>query len=196
MASASAPASWPAWVPVLTSFGDEKQCGSVSRINPFLPHLLLGHDVCARIETLTKTTTTPAFSDCWKEVTYLVCVCVWRDSCRCWEPNVYFWLRTWGYLSHQKLIRASGPSSWSRPLLPTVIPPNKNCAPRAFASALLARQFRQNTLLSGEKRVSRKLSNPLYTAHVANCKQGLEPFIRSSNKHLYLFSVGSHCAKQ
>jgi hypothetical protein len=51
----SAPASWPAWVPVLTSFGDEQQHGSVSRINPFLPtNLLLGHDVCAGTETLTK----------------------------------------------------------------------------------------------------------------------------------------------
>ena len=29
MASASAPASCPARVPVLTSFGDEQQCGSV-----------------------------------------------------------------------------------------------------------------------------------------------------------------------
>jgi hypothetical protein len=28
---------------------------NVSRINPFLPDLLLGHDVCAGIETLTKT---------------------------------------------------------------------------------------------------------------------------------------------
>jgi hypothetical protein len=55
MASASAPAPWPAWVPVLTSFSDEQQHGSVSRINPFLPNLLLGHDVCAGIETLTKT---------------------------------------------------------------------------------------------------------------------------------------------
>ena len=35
--------------------GDEQQCGSVSRINPFLPNLPLGHDVCAGIETLTKT---------------------------------------------------------------------------------------------------------------------------------------------
>jgi hypothetical protein len=52
MASASAPASWPAWVPVLTSFGDGQQCGNVSWINPFLPNLLLGHDVCARIETV------------------------------------------------------------------------------------------------------------------------------------------------
>jgi hypothetical protein len=34
--------------------GDEQQYGSVSRINPFLPNLFLGHDVCARIETLTK----------------------------------------------------------------------------------------------------------------------------------------------
>jgi hypothetical protein len=35
--------------------GDEQQYGSVSRINPFLPNLLFGHDVCAGIETLTKT---------------------------------------------------------------------------------------------------------------------------------------------
>jgi hypothetical protein len=55
MASASAPASWPAWVPVLTSFGDKQQYGSVSWIKHFLPNLFLGHDVCAGIETLTKT---------------------------------------------------------------------------------------------------------------------------------------------
>jgi hypothetical protein len=55
MASATAPAFWPAWVPVLTSFGDEQQYGSVSWMNPFLPNLLLGHDVCAGIQTLTKT---------------------------------------------------------------------------------------------------------------------------------------------
>jgi hypothetical protein len=55
MASVSAPASWPVWVPVLTSFGDEQQCGNVSWINPFLPSLFLGHDVCEGIETLTKT---------------------------------------------------------------------------------------------------------------------------------------------
>jgi cell division protein FtsN len=36
-------------------FGDEQQHGSVSQINPFLPNLLLGHDVCAGLETLTKT---------------------------------------------------------------------------------------------------------------------------------------------
>ena len=41
MASASAPASWPAWVPVLTSFFDEQQCGRVSWINPFLPKCFL-----------------------------------------------------------------------------------------------------------------------------------------------------------
>jgi hypothetical protein len=35
--------------------GDEQQYGSVGPINPFLPNFLLGHDVCARIETLTKT---------------------------------------------------------------------------------------------------------------------------------------------
>jgi hypothetical protein len=55
MASASAPAFLPAWVPILTSFGDEQQHGSVSPINPFLPNLLLGHDVCTGIEPLTKT---------------------------------------------------------------------------------------------------------------------------------------------
>jgi hypothetical protein len=42
-------------LPVLTSSGDEGQCRSVSSINPFLPNLLLGHDVCAGIQTLTKT---------------------------------------------------------------------------------------------------------------------------------------------
>jgi hypothetical protein len=47
---------------VLTSFGDEQQYGSVSRINPFLPNLLLGHDVCAGIETLTKTNVHCLFS--------------------------------------------------------------------------------------------------------------------------------------
>jgi hypothetical protein len=34
---------------------DEEQYGSVILINPFLPNLLLGHDVCAGIETLNKT---------------------------------------------------------------------------------------------------------------------------------------------
>ena len=48
MASTSAPASWPAWIPVLTSSGDEQQCGSVSWINPFLPNLLLHQDVLCR----------------------------------------------------------------------------------------------------------------------------------------------------
>ena len=32
----------------LTSFGDEQQRGNVSWINPFLPKLLLGHDVLSR----------------------------------------------------------------------------------------------------------------------------------------------------
>jgi hypothetical protein len=48
MASASSSAPWPAWVAVLTSFSDEQQCGNVSWINPFLPNLLLGHDVLSR----------------------------------------------------------------------------------------------------------------------------------------------------
>jgi hypothetical protein len=38
--SASGPSSWPAWVPVLTSVGDQQQYGSVSWINkPFPPQL-------------------------------------------------------------------------------------------------------------------------------------------------------------
>jgi hypothetical protein len=36
------------------SFSDEQQWANVSWINPFLSNLLLGHDVCAGIETLTK----------------------------------------------------------------------------------------------------------------------------------------------
>jgi hypothetical protein len=55
MASASAPVSWPSWVPVLTSFSDEQQCGSVRWINLFLPNLHVGHDFCAGTETQTKT---------------------------------------------------------------------------------------------------------------------------------------------
>jgi hypothetical protein len=35
--------------------------GSVSQISPFLPNLLLVHDVCAGIETLTKTITLEEF---------------------------------------------------------------------------------------------------------------------------------------
>jgi hypothetical protein len=35
--------------------GDKQRYGIISQINPFLPNLLLGHDVCAGIETLTKT---------------------------------------------------------------------------------------------------------------------------------------------
>jgi hypothetical protein len=38
---------------------NSKQYGSVSRINPFLPNLLLGHGVFAGIETLTKTLSLP-----------------------------------------------------------------------------------------------------------------------------------------
>ena len=39
------------WLPLVMNSNVE----SVSWINPFLPNLLLGHDVCAGIETLTKT---------------------------------------------------------------------------------------------------------------------------------------------
>lgn len=38
--SALPPSSYHVWVPVLFSFGDEQQCGSISRWNPFLPNLL------------------------------------------------------------------------------------------------------------------------------------------------------------
>ena len=48
MASASAPVSWPAWVPVLTSFGDKQLCKTISLINPFLPNWLLGRDVLSK----------------------------------------------------------------------------------------------------------------------------------------------------
>ena len=40
------------WLPLVMKSNVE----NVSRINPFLPTLLLGHDVCAGIETLTNTT--------------------------------------------------------------------------------------------------------------------------------------------
>ena len=90
MASASAPASWPAWILVLTSFDDEQQCGSVSRINPFLPDLLLGHDVCAGIETLTKTGIYPIF--------WLGCLVSWCLGS--WVLYI-FWIlafyQVWGY---------------------------------------------------------------------------------------------------
>ena len=49
MASALAPAS--KFLPCVSSspdFGDEQQYGSVSWINPFLPNLLLGHDILCR----------------------------------------------------------------------------------------------------------------------------------------------------
>jgi hypothetical protein len=39
MASASAPAFWLAWVPVLTSFSDELQCGKCKLNKPFPPQL-------------------------------------------------------------------------------------------------------------------------------------------------------------
>jgi hypothetical protein len=55
MASASAHAFWPAWVPVLHPLVINSNVESVSWINPFLPSLLLGHDVCEGIEILTKT---------------------------------------------------------------------------------------------------------------------------------------------
>ena len=54
MASASTPASWLGWVQIQTSFDNEQLCGCICSINPFFPNLLLGHDVCVRIETLTK----------------------------------------------------------------------------------------------------------------------------------------------
>jgi hypothetical protein len=40
--------SCPMWVPVLTFFGDEQQCGSVTWIKPFPPNLLLSHNVLCR----------------------------------------------------------------------------------------------------------------------------------------------------
>jgi hypothetical protein len=52
MASASAPAFWPAWAPVLTFFGNEQQYESVSWTNPFLPNLLLGYEILSRNRNL------------------------------------------------------------------------------------------------------------------------------------------------
>jgi hypothetical protein len=58
MASAPAPASWPAWVPLLTSFGDEQQCGKCKLNKPFPPQLTsFVMMFCAGIDTLTKTAT-------------------------------------------------------------------------------------------------------------------------------------------
>jgi hypothetical protein len=83
MASASAPAFWPAWVPVLTSFGDEQQYRSVSWINPFLPNLLLSHDVCKGIETLTKTISVSGRFQIYHLPS--------TDSCDCWLLSVCLW---------------------------------------------------------------------------------------------------------
>jgi len=60
MASASVTASLSSCPDFLC---DEQQCECVSRINPFLPNLLLGHDVCAGIGTLTKTSQLSVTSD-------------------------------------------------------------------------------------------------------------------------------------
>ena len=61
---------WPLYqllLPDLTSFGDEEQYGSVSQINPVLPSLILGHDVCAGIETLTKTDVKQSSGDLYRK---------------------------------------------------------------------------------------------------------------------------------
>jgi hypothetical protein len=50
-----APASWPAWVQSWYPLVINSHAGSLRWINPFLLSLLLGHDVSAGIETLTKT---------------------------------------------------------------------------------------------------------------------------------------------
>jgi hypothetical protein len=55
MASASAPCFLTCSSSSLDFLDDEQQYGCVSQINPFLPNLLLSHNVCAGIETLTKT---------------------------------------------------------------------------------------------------------------------------------------------
>jgi hypothetical protein len=59
--------------------GDEQQYGSVSLINPFLPNLLLGHDVCAGIETLTK-----ADGLCDSDLTFVFGICL--ENCP-FHPN-------------------------------------------------------------------------------------------------------------
>jgi hypothetical protein len=68
--------------------GDEQQHGSVSQINPFLPNLLLGHDVCAGIETLTKTHVNTHMHPHTCEHTYELtcehaCTCKQKATCTC-----------------------------------------------------------------------------------------------------------------
>lgn len=47
------PGFCPVWIPVLTSFSDKQQCGSVSWINPFFPRLLWSWGFITAIVTLT-----------------------------------------------------------------------------------------------------------------------------------------------
>jgi hypothetical protein len=68
MASASAPISWPTWVPVLTSFGYEHQFESVRWISTSLPNLLHGHDVLCRNRNLDWCHGTPVESACQMKV--------------------------------------------------------------------------------------------------------------------------------
>ena len=49
------PGSCPVWVPVLTSFDDEQQYGSISQRNPFLSNLVFSYVFIATMETLTLT---------------------------------------------------------------------------------------------------------------------------------------------
>jgi hypothetical protein len=89
----------------LTSFGDEQWHGSVSWINPFLPILFLGHDVCTGIEILMRT------------VWYLGCIDTWvavqkegtgtcegfghcRIGARMWAVRVVLTSGWWLWLSY------------------------------------------------------------------------------------------------
>jgi hypothetical protein len=101
MASASSFAFWPAWVPVLTSFGDEKQYGIVSWINPFLPNLLLGHDVCAGIETLTKTSILLTLLGTWfNYINNIDSVLIFK------KDNFFFLHQAWWHMPIIQTLRA------------------------------------------------------------------------------------------
>jgi hypothetical protein len=94
MASASVPASWPAWVPVLASFGDQQQCGKCKLNKPFPPSLLLGHDVCAGIETPTKTD--PVYFDLkTTALTFLLADPWLLPQFLRWNPEGRDWSRRW-----------------------------------------------------------------------------------------------------
>ena len=95
MASASALASLTCLSSSPDFLGDEQQYGSVSQMNPFLPYLLLGDDVCAGIETLTKSgISCPTLS------LYLASSCILLPQTRC--PSKHALCTFYGWVSQEK----------------------------------------------------------------------------------------------